>query len=146
MKKIALLFTCLLTAAVVYCQNLDTVVVRNLTMQAQDWAYFAGKNASNTDSVTVKAVRMIRAEAQENVPGSWTANMTVDSLPGETVVGMYRQLLRSDEGEVVARYTAIRNAIIAKTNLTVWLQLEDARAAAEFIRKRDLGRRVLLDQ
>ncbi len=127
-------------------QNLDTVLVRNLTMQAQDWAWFVGKNASSSDSVSISAIRRIRKKVQQSIPQNWTTNVTVDSLPGSVVVAMYSQVLGASAGEISARYTAIKNAIAAKTNLAYWIGFMDAHGPAEFDRKRNIGRQVLIDQ
>lgn len=145
MKKIISLLSLTLVAGTIYAQILDTVLVRNLTMQAQDYAWFVGKNASNTDSISIKAIRRIRNTVQANVPQTWTTNVTVDSLPGSVVVSMYSQVLNAPAAEISARYTAIKNAISSKTNLLYWIGFLDATPIIDFNRKRDVGRQVLID-
>lgn len=125
--------------------NLDTVVVRNLQMQAQDWAWFVGKNASNADSVSISAIRRIRNKVQQAVPQTWTANLTVDSLPGSIVVAMYSQLKNAPAGEIALRYAAISSAIAAKANIAYWIGFIDAQGPSEFDRKRNIGKNVLID-
>jgi hypothetical protein len=126
-------------------QNLDTVLVRNLTLQAQDWAWLVGKYGVPTDSVNLVAFRRIRAKVQQSIPPTWTTNVTIDSLPGKVVVSMYEMTQRADAGEVVNRYTAIKNAISSKVNLSYWIGFIDARVSSEFDRKRDIGKNILID-
>lgn len=126
-------------------QVLDTVIVRNLTMQAQDWAYFVGSYNTTADSVTMVAYRRIRNKVQEAIPQGWATNLTVDSLPGRIVIDFYQMIKTSPAGEVVSRYTAMTNAITAKTNLAYWIGFVDASAVSDFIRKRDRGKNLLID-
>lgn len=145
MKKIIFILS-LLVGLNSYGQGLDTVIVRNLQLQAQDWAWFVGKNASNSDSVTISAIRRIRNKVQEAIPQTWTTNLTVDSLPGSVVVGMYQQLNHAPAGEIAVRYQAIKTAISSKVNLAYWIGFIDASGPAEFDRKRNIGKNVLIDQ
>lgn len=144
MKKIIFLF--LLLPLIPKAQILDTVIVRNLQMQAQDWAWLVGKIGMESDSVSILTVRKIRLKVQQAIPPTWTTNLTVDSLPGRVVIGFYETVMRSDAGEIVNRFTAIKNAISAKTNLSFWIGFIDGRISAEFDRKRDIGKNILIDQ
>jgi hypothetical protein len=143
MKKIV--FILLVFASSVNAQSLDTVVVRNLSLQAQDWAWFVGKNASTVDSVSQKAIRMIRTRVQATANLTWTTVINVDSLPGSVVVGMYSQLNSAPAGEIAVRYSAIKTAISAKANLAYWIGFIDAQGPSEFDRKKNIGKNVLVD-
>jgi hypothetical protein len=144
MKKL-LLIVLVLPLAAASQVNLDTVYVRNLQLQAQDWLYMTGKYTTRTDSLTLKGFRKIRARAQEVAPIALTANVNIDSIPGRVVVQFYMIIKNAPAGEIAARYTSITNAISAKTVLSTYLNAIDAAATAEFIRARELGKYDLLD-
>ncbi len=127
-------------------QNIDTVVVRNLQLQAGDYAWLVGSYPYSTDSVTLYGLRRIRAAVQANVPANYSVNLTVDSLPGIVVQQMYAIVKGSAAGEIAARYTAITNAISAKANMAYFVGLIDGAMNAAFIRKRDIGKNILIDQ
>lgn len=148
MKKLSLFIIASLTSAIVYSQNLDTVYVRHLTFQAQDLAWMIGKNASsiNQDSVTVLAFRKIRAAVQAVQNPTWTTNITIDSIPGVIVMKLYQTAKTSNAGEVVNRYTAITNAIAAKTVLSYWIGRVDEALNQDYLRARELGKNILLDK
>lgn len=145
MKKILSLLSVILIASCLKAQVLDTVIVRNLQLQSQDWAWLMGKYGVQTDTFSLKLYRRIRAKIQESIPPSWTTNVTIDSLPGRAVMAFYEMTLRADAGEIAPRYTAIKNAISAKANLAYWIGFVDARISAEFDRKRDIGKNILID-
>lgn len=145
MKRIFFFIAFAFSIAASAQNNLDTVLVRNLQMQAQDWAWFVGKNASTSDSTSISAIRKIRNKVQQSIPQSWTVNITVDSLPGTVVIAMYSQLLNAPAGEIATRYAAIKAAISAKANLAYWIGFLDAQGPSEFDRKRNLGKNVLID-
>lgn len=126
--------------------GLDTIYVRNLTMQAQDWAWLTGHFVSRTDSATLRAFRKIRTTVQANVPPNFTTAVTIDSVPGYVVIAFYRTVKQAPAGEIVNRYTAITNAISAKTVIAYWIGVIDGAASAEFTRHRDLGKNDLIDQ
>lgn len=126
--------------------NIDTVLVRNLQMQAQDWAWLIGKYGVPSDSINLATFRRIRNKVQENIPPTWTTSVTIDSLPGKVVMAFYESTLRADAGEIVNRFTAIKNAISSKANLAYWIGIVDGRVSAEFDRKRDIGKNILIDQ
>ena len=143
MKK-ALLALVILIAVKVNAQNLDTIRVRSLTLQAQDWAWFAGV-LSASDSLSANTINLIRAKIQSNIPASWATNVTLDSLPGKYIVFFYQVLLSAPSGEVAARYSAIKAAIAAKTNISTWINAIDTRANDAFINRRTLGKHKLID-
>jgi hypothetical protein len=145
MKRIFLFIVIAFSITVSAQVNIDTVLVRNLTMQAQDWAWFVGKNASTTDSTSISAIRRIRNKVQQSVPQAWSTNVTVDSLPGTVVISMYGQLNVAPAGEIAARYGAIKTAISAKLNLAYWIGFIDAQGPTEFDRKRGIGKNILID-
>jgi hypothetical protein len=146
MKTIFVLLAFALSLSSIAQNNLDTVYIRTLTMQAQDWAWLTGRYPNRADSTTLKAFRKIRTTVQSNIPASFTTSVTVDSLPGRVVIQFYQVVKTSPAGEIVNRYTAITNAISAKTVIAYWLGLIDGVASAEFTRCRDLGKNDLIDQ
>lgn len=145
MKKIVTALV-LLASLNSYSQTLDTIYVRNLTLQAQDWAWLTGSYSGGNDSTTLKAFRKLRDKIQDPVPAQWATNVTVDSLPGYVVINFYQMVKTANAGEIVSRYTAITNAIAAKVVLAYWLGLVDGAVSSDFDRNRNLGKYRLLDQ
>jgi hypothetical protein len=139
---IGLLFSFSLSA-----QTLDTVRVRNLSLQAQDWAWLVGKLSGqiNRDSLSIVAFRKIRQAAQNAGQVQWTTNVNIDSLPGSVVVAFYQTAKTAAAGEIVNRYTAITGAISAKAVLSYWVGLLDGVIGSDFTRYRDLGKNIILD-
>jgi hypothetical protein len=127
-------------------QNIDTVLVRNLQLQSGDWAWLAGKYPYSTDSVTLRGLRRIRSAVQANIPPNYTTNLTIDSLPGIIVNQMYFIVKNAPAGEIVSRYTAITSAISAKTNMAYFVGLIDGAMNAAFLRTREIGKNILIDQ
>lgn len=144
MKKIIAVI-CILFSITAKSQNIDTVFVRNLTLQAGDWAYLVGSYNLTLDSVSISGYRKVRAKVQEALPPNWTTNITIDSIPGRTVVEFYQIIKSSPAGEIATRYMAITNAIAAKTNITYWVGYFDAANTSEFVRKREKGKNLLVD-
>ena len=138
----------LLISSSLSAQNLDTIRVRHLTLQSQDWSWLVGKNASgnNRDSATVAAFRKIRSAAQAVQNPQWTTNITIDSIPGYIVLEFFMTAKSANAGEIVSRYTAITNAISAKVVLAYWIGRIDEAKSQEYIRSRDRGKSILLDQ
>lgn len=146
MKKI--LFAILILAGInAGAQNIDTVLVRNLQLQAQDWAWLIGKNvnAINTDSASAKEFRRLRDRIRTANPPAWTTNVTIDSIPGFVAFAFYKTVKTSNAGEIVSRYTAITGALEAKTNLTWWITPFNAVMVSDFNRPRDLGKYIVMD-
>jgi hypothetical protein len=114
-------------------------------MQAQDWAYLVGAYNTTADSVAMVDYRRIRTKVQQAIPPAWTTSLTVDSLHGKTVIDFYQMAKTSAAGEIVSRYTAITNAISAKTNLAYWIGFVDSAISGDFNRKRDRGKNLLID-
>jgi hypothetical protein len=145
MKKIISIAFVLFSLSLSAQQNLDTVVVRNLTVPADALGWFVGKNVSNSDSVWIAAVRRMRNKVQQSPPQSWAANVTVDSLPGVVVVAFYSQVVTANYGEVAVWAETVKSAIASKINIAYWLGYLDAQGPAERIRKRNIGKNVLID-
>jgi len=146
MKRMLTLFMICLSVSAFSQNNLDTIYVRNLTMQAQDWAWLTGKSPIRSDSLTMKGFRKIRSTIQANIPSNFTTNVTIDSVPGKVIVLFYQITKTSPAGEIAARYNAITNAISAKTVIAYWVGVIDGTASSEFTRHRDLGKNDLIDQ
>lgn len=147
MKKI--LFSLLLFSASIMtrAQTLDTVMVRNLSLQAQDWAWLVGANATqiNYDSASSATFRRIRDKIRTANPASWTVSVTIDSLPGKYVLAFYRQVKTGNSGEIASRYSAITTAISAKTNLSPWINAFDQAVLDDYNRRREVGRYIIMD-
>lgn len=146
MKKI--LFSILVLASIhTSAQNIDTVLVRNLQLQAQDWAWLIGKNvqAINKDSASSKEFRRIRDRIRTANPASWTTNVNIDSLPGWAVFTFYKTVKTANAGEIVSRYMAITGAIEAKTNMTFLITPYNNVMADDFIRPRNIGKGIVMD-
>ena len=144
MKK--LLFSLFLLASMVAkSQNgLDTMKVRSLTLQAQDYAWLCG-NLPDGDSLSIVTLRTIRTKVQSIQNPTWTTNVTIDSLPAFVVVRWYSVVCNSGASEIAARYTAIKNAIAAKSNIAYWIGAIDNQASNDYDRKRTLGKNKILD-
>lgn len=143
MKYILILLTLITLSA--KAQIIDTVLVRNLQMQSQDWAWLVGKYEGG-DSTSLKALRRIRTKVQTDNPQTWTVNLTVDSLPGIIVIKFYELLMTARAGEIATRYAAIKSAISGKVNLAYWVGVVDGHAASEYDRRRNTGKYILIDQ
>lgn len=146
MKKVLAIVAILFSLQSFGQNNLDTIYVRTLTLQAQDWAWMVGGSTGSRDSSTVKAIRKVRTAVQATQNIQWTTNVTVDSLPGAVVLSMYARAKNAPAGQIVARYTAITNAIISKTVLAYWLGVIDTNFSNEFNTIRNQGKYELLDQ
>ncbi|HEU4574618.1 MAG TPA: hypothetical protein VFS36_06410 [Chitinophagaceae bacterium] len=144
MKSIVLIFVLLISMAS-RSQNLDTVLVRNLQLQAQDWAWLVGDAPIYADSSSAANFRRIRDKVRADNPASWTTNVTVDSLAGKVVMYFYQKTKTANAGEIAARYTAITSAIAAKTNLSSFITAFDDALAADYVRRRNNGRYVIMD-
>lgn len=148
MKKLLLLTVIILPIMASAQTGLDTIRVRHLQLQAQDWAYLVGKNegAINKDSANSAAFRKIRTAVQAVQNPQWTTNITIDSIPGYVVMAFYQTAKTASAGEIVSRYMAIVNAISAKTVLLYWVGRVDEAVSQDYNRMRDKGKNILLDQ
>ncbi len=128
-------------------QNLDTVLIREgLIMQSQDWAYLIGSyNDTNSDSATAQEVRRIRDHIRAVNPATWATSVTVDSIQGTFAMFFYRAVKTSSAGEIVQRYTAITGAIEAKTTLSTFIAGFNSALLADFNRKRDRGKSIVMN-
>lgn len=127
-------------------QNIDTVLVRNLQMQSQDWAWIIGNVPDIVaDSATAYHYRRIRDRIRTANPAAWTTNVTVDSIPGKIALWMYVTTKTSHAGEIAARYTAITAALESKTNLTSFINSFNTRLSNEFDLKRNRGKSIVMD-
>lgn len=148
MKKTIVLVLILgsLTAS---AQNIDTVLIRTgFTMQAQDWAWLVGTYANqiNADSATAANFRRIRTKIQALNPPAWTTNVGIDSIPGNIAMAFYRAAKSANAGEIANRYTAITTAINGKAAMVSFTSAYDAVMDADFNRKRDLGKIIVMNQ
>jgi hypothetical protein len=126
-------------------QRLDTVLVRNLTMQAQDWAYCIGSMPQVRDSATYSIFRKIRSKFQSSNVNNWSTNVTVDSLPGSILVAWYQIVQSAPAKEIFTRYSAITNAIQSKINISYWVGAIDGIISSNFDKARNQGKAILLD-
>lgn len=147
MKKIIALLTGIFLAVIIHAQNLDTVIIRsNITLQAQDWCWLRGKLGASKDSVLLTNDRRMNMLVAPQLPLAWTANVTFDSLPGRLVFAFYQAVKTANAGEIVSRYTAIVNALAAKTELNYWYGFFDANIARDYDATRNIGKNVYVDQ
>lgn len=146
MKKIFAVIIITLSVLSSKAQILDTVIVRNLSMQSQDWAWLIGKTGYPTDSALQVSYRRVRSKIQSNIPGSWTTAVSVDSLSGQYVMRLYRAVMTADAGEIETRYTAIKSAITGKANLATWVAQADAILQVDYNSRRASGKNQLIDQ
>jgi hypothetical protein len=124
--------------------SLDTMKVRSLTMQAQDYAWLCSQ-LPDSDSTSIVTLRSVRSKVQSVQNPTWTTNITLDSIPAVVVVRWYSVLCAAAASEIAARYTAIKNAISAKTNIAYWIGMIDGQGASDFDRKRNLGKNKIID-
>jgi hypothetical protein len=128
----------------VKAQRIDTVLVRNLPMQIQDWTWFYGKLGMQKDSTFQSALRRVRAKILSTPGATMTTVVTVDSLPGPLVYTFYIAI-RASAGENVSRYGAIVSAITSKTNLAYWIGLIDGRYDAARLSTIQDGKSIIID-
>ena len=147
MKKTILVLTAIFTALIINAQNIDTVLVRNLQFQAQDWAWLVGKNESSIyrDSASAREFRRIRDRIRTANPPLWTTNVTIDSIPGWVVLSFYKTTKTGNAGEIVSRYTAITSAIESKANMTFLITPYNDNLLNDFNRARDKGKSMVMD-
>lgn len=127
--------------------NLDTVLIRtDITMQAGDWAWLRGKLGGTKDSTLLTNDRRMNALIKPLLPLAYTTNVSFDSLPGRLVFAFYQALKTANAGEIVARYTAINNALSAVTQLAYWYGLLDGNLTRDYEATRNYGKNVYVDQ
>jgi len=133
-------------SAVAKSQSLDTLWVRDITMQAGDWSYLTGKVLTKeADSIMITAIRKIRIVVQAQNPANFNTNVTIDSISGSAMIHRYKILLFSPFIEIKGRGNNIFNAIIGETNLTPFITEIDNSVTDLFIRERTRGKNYLLD-
>lgn len=147
MKKIISLLVVMFISGYIYCQNIDTVLVRNLQFQAQDWAWLIGKNIGflNRDSATAREFRRIRDRIRTANPATFTVNVTIDSIPGWAALAFYKTTKTANAGEIAARYSAITASIEGKANMTSFINTYNTALANDFTNNRDTGKHVVMD-
>lgn len=105
---IALLFSNFLSAQ----NNIDTVYVRNMSMQYRDWSYITAKMITyNQDSLTFFSLRKIRTAIQAQNPQTTATNVTIDSIPGKFYLEVFTRLMFTAFIETRQRGQNIYNAI-----------------------------------
>lgn len=133
---------------VVVSLNAKSQTVATVTLQAQDWAWLIGKNANSivNDSTSNTEYRKIRDQIRTANPASWTTNVAITNIPEWVVMAFYRTVKTSNAGEIVSRYTAITTQIESKAQLSAQITAFNERIAADFVRVRDLGKYITMDQ
>lgn len=153
MKKIIFCVAFFFMAYGAMCQKIDTVTVASLTMRAQDWAWLVGKYGEGADSVSKAKIRAIREQLRAASPPTWAANVAVTNIPGNIVLFMYNAYNNAPFGEVFnmgstqAERTNIYTQIRAINNsaLQYFIGVIDGQSTTQFIRTRELGKYILLD-
>lgn len=151
MKKILFIpFLFIYTAS--YSQNPDTVNV-SLTLRAQDWAWGIAKIGAGSDSATRAKIRVIRDAIRAINPPTWTTSVTINSVNGVIILGIYRQWMACPSGVLLAMgnttaeratiYTNIR--AINNSALQYYIGFIDANAANIYTSERQTGKAILID-
>jgi len=146
MKYILIIGLFISSIASAQSNNIDTVYVRNTTMQGGDWAYLVGKTLmAYTDSVTIKALRKIRTDILILNPPTFGTNVTIDSIPGIVMINFYRLLSSATFYEMRTRGGNIFTAITRYEPLATHIAIVDAEVGNIFVNERKKGKSYLLD-
>jgi len=139
-------------SAAVRCQTLDTVSV-SLTLRSQDWVWAIGQYGEGNDSLTRAKIRAIRSAIITANPPSWTTNVTINSVPGNIVIGIYKAFCNAPFNVVIAMgsnnterttiYTNIR--AINNSALQFYISQVDTFHSTEYLRLRSKGKTIILD-
>lgn len=153
MKKILFCLTIFLISLSVMCQRIDTVTVSSITLRAQDWAWLVGKYGEGADSASKVKIRAMREQIRAANPATWGANVAITNIPGNIVLWMYNAFnnatfgevfnMGSTQGERVNIYTQIR--AINNSALQYFIGVIDGQSTTLFIRTREFGKYILLD-
>lgn len=153
MKNILFCLTIFLISIGAMCQRIDTVTVSSLTLRAQDWAWLVGKYGEGADSTSKVKIRAIREQMRAANPATWAANVAISNIPGNMTLWMYNAFNNAAFGEVfnmgstqaerVNIYTQIR--AINNSALQYFIGVIDGQGTTLFIRTREFGKHILLD-
>ncbi len=138
MKKILLLFNCLLLAGFVYCQKLDTVYVRNLSLKGECWDWIDG-GWSPSDSATKKWYKKYKAVINPIDPSNST-QVVIDSVPGAIALNFYSMFKNAPTYVQEKLGNEIRQKIAAYPPLTPFTAIVDAFGDAAVINQKKNGR------
>lgn len=147
MKKVFSLLSVMFLAAVINAQNIDTVLIRpGLTLTGERWAWIFGQYGDTApDSATAREIRRIRLEIKTANPATWATNVTVDSIKGTFAMAFYRMIKSANAGEVAPHYTAVTSAIEAVPIMSTFIATYNAVLLADFERKRNKGKTIVMD-
>lgn len=142
----------MLIACVMYCQNIDTASA-SLTLKAKHWAWAIGTYGEGQDSATRSKIRAIRVAIVAANPATWETNVTINNLSGKVIVGIYQIFCNASfnivlqMGANTAERTEIYTNIRAITNSAIqnWITQYDATFANEYIRVRNIGKNIVMD-
>lgn len=137
MKK-TILFLSGIFVSIALMAQLDTAVVRGVTFKSSDLDYLTSY-LNVKDSAQAKVARFIRLKSVGAVNST---NITLDSIPGQTIVDWYRIIRQIPSGEAGALGNAPKNVIQAITHPVIVSQISfiDAPHTLEFIRHRREGK------
>jgi hypothetical protein len=146
MKKLFIAIA-ILFSLTVKAQTLDTVYVRHLSIKARDWGFFMSylENDTPKDSTSYSRLRKINAQLKAASNGGWNQVLTVDSIPGAWVVKMYRIIRNLPQGLADQLDPTTKTNILAKTQVTVWLNDIDCCWPDIYINRRNIGKSYSLD-
>lgn len=114
MKYILILSLFISSIASAQSNNIDTVYVRNMSMQYRDWAYISAKMITyNQDSLTFFSLRKIRDRIQIANPQNNSTLVVVDSIPGKFYLEVFSRLMFTAFIETRQRGSNIYDAITA---------------------------------
>lgn len=133
-------------------QNLDTVFV-SLTLRSQDWAWAIGQYGEGADSISRAKIRQVRAAMIAANPATWTTNVTINNVPGNIVLHIYRSFLNCPFGVVLAMGTTTSERTTIYTNIRAlthpvivsYVAQTDLFPPEEYIRVRTRGKNIVLD-
>lgn len=122
------LFIAILFSTGVYAQpNLDTIYIRNMSMQYRDWAIITSKMITfQQDSLTFAALRKIRSIVKPLNPVT-AQDIVIDSLPGRFYITFFERLLFMPFIETRQRGQNIYNNITGNSLLLIHTNIIEAK-------------------
>lgn len=99
MKKI-LLSILILISIDSFAQNIDTAKA-SLTLRLREWEWVIGKKGAGDDSISAARVRVLRNAVIAAGTLNPDANITVNNVPGNIIMDIYRIYLNSSVGDML---------------------------------------------
>lgn len=116
-KMKTVIIALLISTAAIAQPNIDTVYVRNMSMQYRDWSYISAKMITyNQDSLTFFSLRKIR-DVIKSLNPTPSQVIVIDSIPGKFYMEVFNRLLFTAFIETRQRGNNIYNAITGNSIL-----------------------------